>query len=514
MAEGNSIVQNRSMLKDFLAVRPALLNRVYAANMLKSIATIRGDLSNITAPPFVLDTKSAVELPAFWAERPSVFVAPASFDDPAERALSVLRWFISSLRNQQYAGHEPEEGVKKPLNAFLGEVFLARWNDDAGTTRLVSEQVSHHPPVTACRVWNDEHGVYAEGFTRQEITFSGSVNIQQIGHASLHLSQHDETYLIPLPNVKVKGILTGTPYPELGGTYHIPCTNGYISSITFSEKGLFSASDKKHSFDAKLYKEGDEDHPIFTITGNWDSEFTIHDVKDDKDIEVFNIVTAKSTPLTTDSLDEQDPWETRLAWKEVRQALQRGDMQGTSDAKNVLEKGQREMRTQEGGNDGESWPRLFFSDAGKDPVASELASKIGQEIKSQDTCGIWKFNLDAWQKGIAKPYHGDLRPDNTQVDQVDANAQVNGVATGQTGHGSGSITTSAEQTPDQGSPPSRNSQSAEPTLAKQPRPETESTGIEDGIDGMSLKEQAAVEDMLRDRHSSIAHRGKTSKAHA
>lgn len=107
----------------------------------KSIAAVRGDLSNITAPPFVLDTKSTVELPAFWAERPSVFVAAAGSDDPAERALLVLRWFISALRNQQYAGRSEEEGVKKPLNAFLGEVFVARWEDESGTTRLVSEQV-------------------------------------------------------------------------------------------------------------------------------------------------------------------------------------------------------------------------------------------------------------------------------------------------------------------------------------------------------------------------------------
>ena len=107
----------------------------------QSIATIRGDLSNISAPPFVLDTKSAVELPSFWAERPSVFVAPAASNDPAERALLVLKWFISSLRNQQYAGRSESQGVKKPINAFLGELFLARWDDEAGVTRLISEQV-------------------------------------------------------------------------------------------------------------------------------------------------------------------------------------------------------------------------------------------------------------------------------------------------------------------------------------------------------------------------------------
>jgi hypothetical protein len=24
---------------------------------------------------------------------------------------------------------------------------------------LVAEQVSHHPPATACNIWNDQHGV-------------------------------------------------------------------------------------------------------------------------------------------------------------------------------------------------------------------------------------------------------------------------------------------------------------------------------------------------------------------
>ena len=47
----------------------------------------------------------------------------------------------------------------KPLNPFLGEIFLGKWQDDAGTTHLVTEQVSHHPPATAFKIWNDTHGV-------------------------------------------------------------------------------------------------------------------------------------------------------------------------------------------------------------------------------------------------------------------------------------------------------------------------------------------------------------------
>lgn len=111
------------------------------SNYIKSIATIKGDLSNITAPPFVLAQQSTTEFPAYWAERPAVFTAAAGSDDPVIRALLVLKWFISALKGQQYAGRDPSEGIKKPLNAFLGELFIAEWNDKVGKTHLVSEQV-------------------------------------------------------------------------------------------------------------------------------------------------------------------------------------------------------------------------------------------------------------------------------------------------------------------------------------------------------------------------------------
>jgi hypothetical protein len=100
------------------------------------------------------------EFSAYWAEHPSLFVAPAGEPDPERRALLVLKWFLSTLKEQ----HNPkdENGKKKrlkPLNPFLGELFIGKWEDEAGTTNLVSEQISHHPPATAFNVWNDKHGV-------------------------------------------------------------------------------------------------------------------------------------------------------------------------------------------------------------------------------------------------------------------------------------------------------------------------------------------------------------------
>jgi len=126
----------------------------------QSIATFRGDLSSLTAPPFLLSPQSIVEFSAYWAEHPSLFVAPASEPDPEKRALLVLKWFLSTLKQQHNS--KDENGKKKrmkPLNPFLGEIFQGKWVDEAGTTNLVAEQVSHHPPATAFNLWNDEHGM-------------------------------------------------------------------------------------------------------------------------------------------------------------------------------------------------------------------------------------------------------------------------------------------------------------------------------------------------------------------
>jgi hypothetical protein len=100
-------------------------------------------LSSLTAPPFILSSTSLVEFSAYWAEHPSLLVAPAREPDPAKRALLVLKWFLSTLHQQYCTRSEKLGSEKKPLNPFLGELFIGKWEDDGdvGETRLISEQV-------------------------------------------------------------------------------------------------------------------------------------------------------------------------------------------------------------------------------------------------------------------------------------------------------------------------------------------------------------------------------------
>lgn len=99
----------------------------------------------MTAPPFILSTTSLTEYSAYWAEHPAVFVAPAKEADPAKRALLVLKWFLSTLHQQYCSRSEKLGSEKKPLNPFLGELFIGKWEGDAevGETNLISEQVRY-----------------------------------------------------------------------------------------------------------------------------------------------------------------------------------------------------------------------------------------------------------------------------------------------------------------------------------------------------------------------------------
>lgn len=540
----NPMVANRSGLKEFLV----------------SIASMTGDLSNITAPPFVLDTKSVVEIPSYWAENPAMFIAPAKSEDPAERALLILKSFIMGIKSQTYMGHSEETGVKKPLNAFLGELFIGQWDDEEnGTTYLVSEQVSHHPPITACRVWNPKHGVVAEGYNRQKITFSmssASVNIGASGFALKTLEKYDEHYLLPLPDFRVKGVLSGTPYPETEGEWYIPGSNGYTSKISFSGGKSFLGSGTKHGFTAILYNEEDgEKKPLYTMDGAWNTTFTIKDEKADKIIETVDMAEAVKNhrKIQVPSVEEMDPWESRRAWHDTAEAIRKMDFGNTSAAKGFLEQGQREMRKDEQKN-GTTWQQVFFKNGDSHPVVEKLTARLphGNFAETKEkTYGIWSFDPEAWENR-QKPYHPGLEPDNLKEGQQRvyrngsrASFQAsNGRLPGQSdsprqsidsaifnGNGSSSSTRRSSASSksknsvdekvgavedgrpanvdgtliDVGRQPVRNE--IHGITKNEPAPQTNQLRNKEeelgtGIEGLNLKDKIAVEDMLRDKYAS------------
>ncbi|KAF8444179.1 hypothetical protein BGX38DRAFT_1095316 [Terfezia claveryi] len=372
-------------------------------SFLKSIASFNGDLASMTAPPFILSSTSLVEYSGYWAEHPALFVAPAKEQDPEKRALAVLKWFLSTLKQQYSSRNEKLGSEKKPLNPFLGELFLAKWEDktgEIGDTVLISEQVSHHPPVTAYSIFNEKHQVRLEGYNGQRASFSGrTITVKQIGHAKYHLDGFNEDYLITLPSLHIEGLVYGSPYVELNKSTLIQSSTGYLAKIDYSGKGWLSG--KKNSFTATLIKDSNPTQVLYTIDGQWTGDFTIRDARTKKDLDTYNAKTNQITPLVIPPIEAQGPLETRRAWGKVAAAIEKGDYEVTGVEKSKIENEQREMRKKEK-EEGREWQRRYFTRVEMDDKFQRLADKAGVVAEPEKTGGIWVFDREKYLKVMAE----------------------------------------------------------------------------------------------------------------
>ncbi|GES58552.1 oxysterol binding protein [Aspergillus terreus] len=392
-------------------------NKASWMSFIKSIASFNGDLSSLTAPPFILSPTSLTEYSAYWAEHPGLLVAPAREPDPEKRALAVLKWFLSTLHQQYCSRSEKLGSEKKPLNPFLGELFLGKWEADAdvGETTLISEQVSHHPPATAYAIRNEKHGVELQGYNAQKASFNGTILIKQIGHALLTFTPpgadrndpaQKEQYLITLPSLHVESLIYGTPFMELDKSTRIVSSTGYIAKIDYSGKGWLSG--KKNTFTASLFKESEgEKKPLYTAQGQWSDSFVITNPRTKETVDKYSVKESKTTPLQVAPLEEQDLYESRRAWKDVAEGILRSDMNAVSAAKGKIENAQRQMRKTER-DENRTWERRFFKrvdESQLDEQFKQLFQKADLEsLESERTGGVWRFD-PASVNDAKPPYH-------------------------------------------------------------------------------------------------------------
>lgn len=353
-------------------------------SFLKSIASYNGDLSSLTAPPFILSPTSLVEYSQFWGEHPDLLIAPnfigdktsynsASADEVAQdRIIAVTKWFISTLRSQYCSRNESLGSEKKPLNPFLGELFVGKWGDSTadqrlGETILLSEQVSHHPPVTGYAIFNDKNNVELQGYNGIKASIStASINVKQFGHALLKFKDLGEEFLITLPPLHIEGLIVASPFVELEGKSIIQSSSGYISVIEYSGRGYFSG--KKNSFKARIFKNKaaseSKENALYTIQGQWSGKSQIYpgSSTSSKNFSEFYDANSKDPEhLVVKPIAEQHDLESRKAWKSVAEAIKLGNYDLIHKKKSELENAQRELRKKEK-ETAVHWQTRFFEE--------------------------------------------------------------------------------------------------------------------------------------------------------
>lgn len=280
-------------------------------------------------------------------------------DDAFARMKTVVKWYLSSF-------YKKPKGLKKPYNPILGETFRCYWQHPNGSrTYYIAEQVSHHPPVSAFYVTNREDGFSITCSILAKSKFYGnSTSAVLEGAATMTLLPRGECYTAGTPYAHCKGILMGTLSMELGGKINIECENtGYRTELEFKLKPFLGGSDAINVVTGKI-KLGKE--TLATISGHWDKECRIKDVKTGEETILFKAdaeMRSKRLKRYLVPMDEQLPHESKRLWRNVSDAIAREDQVAATDEKTLLEEDQRAKAKERLENNVEYLPELFELDS-------------------------------------------------------------------------------------------------------------------------------------------------------
>lgn len=216
------------------------------------------ELSKITMPIAFNEPLSFLQRITEYMEHVYLIHRASNQSQPLERMQSVAAFAVSAVASQW-------ERTGKPFNPLLGETYeLIR--EDLGF-RFISEQVSHHPPISA---------FYSEGLN-QDFMFHGSiypklkfwgksVEAEPRGTITLELLKHNEAYTWTNPTCCVHNVILGQLWIEQYGIVEIlNHRTGDKCILHFKPCGLFG----KELHRVEGYIQDKNRKKLFIMYGKW-----------------------------------------------------------------------------------------------------------------------------------------------------------------------------------------------------------------------------------------------------
>lgn len=240
--------------------------------------------------------------------------------------------------------------------------------------------VSHHPPITGFYLRNEKAGVHISGSSGQHTKFTGTaIKVEQTGRIFVYLPKLDEEYVITLPELHVRGLLTGGPFVELTGEVVIIGTNGFGARLKFTPKPWFSGEyDTMEGLIADLRDR--KQPPPFILRGKWSDRVDIIASESGKTSVLFDILQIKRDLLPeVKPVSKQSSLESRRVWWSVTKALRRSNYTAANEAKSVIEEEQRTLR-KERASTNQQWEPKLFKFAEFAFIPGENDKNVGEEI--------------------------------------------------------------------------------------------------------------------------------------
>ncbi|XP_047684100.1 oxysterol-binding protein-related protein 1 isoform X2 [Prionailurus viverrinus] len=236
MSEGNDCGGGDALSNGIKKHRTSLPSPMFSRNDFSIWSILRKcigmELSKITMPVIFNEPLSFLQRLTEYMEHTYLIHKASSFSDSVERMQCVAAFAVSAVASQW-------ERTGKPFNPLLGETYeLVR--DDLGF-RLISEQVSHHPPISAFHAEGLNNDFIFHGSIYPKLKFWGkSVEAEPKGTITLELLEHSEAYTWTNPTCCVHNIIVGKLWIEQYGNVEI--TNhktGDKCVLNFKPCGLF-----------------------------------------------------------------------------------------------------------------------------------------------------------------------------------------------------------------------------------------------------------------------------------
>ena len=367
-------------------------------------------VTDIAAVRFSLPAQLLEPVPnlEYWhyLDRPEAFAAIGDSKDELGRMLGCLRfWFTKDLK---YVKGKP----CKPYNSTLGEFFRCNFEveDDKPSLRgeedksnfhetpaapegdstkgkkvrisYLTEQTSHHPPVSAYYVDCPDKGISAHGFDQLSAKFTGtSVRVVPGEYNEgiyVRLNKwNDETYRLTHPAAYLGGFLRGNLNVTVADTCFVTCKQTGIKVILhYLEEGYFGKTQNK--VEGVVYKCDTEkdnttrikDVPdkdvLGRIDGSWQDKvyFSYGSTEFKKTAEKDRVLLIDVSPLwpakkIVPPAEEQLPNESRRFWNDVTEAIMAKQFSKATDVKTQLEERQRERAAERKAQNKEWKPRFF-----------------------------------------------------------------------------------------------------------------------------------------------------------
>uniref|UniRef100_A0A667ZT73 Oxysterol-binding protein n=1 Tax=Myripristis murdjan TaxID=586833 RepID=A0A667ZT73_9TELE len=190
------------------------------------------ELSKITMPVIFNEPLSFLQRLTEYMEHTYLIHQAIASSDSIERMRCVAAFAVSAVASQW-------ERTGKPFNPLLGETYeLVR--EDLGF-RLISEQVSHHPPVSAFHAEGLKDDFVFHGSIYPKLKFWGkSVEAEPKGIMTLELPKYNEAYTWTNPTCCVHNIIVGQLWIEQYGNVEvINHKTGERCCLNFKPCGLF-----------------------------------------------------------------------------------------------------------------------------------------------------------------------------------------------------------------------------------------------------------------------------------